>query len=394
MKIVLFYHFLTTAGGAERVLLEEERHFRRMGADVTIIVYSLKSAALFDYCPAKLEVLSQISRVSRIFALSQKLRDLKPDLVIAQSHGGARYLSLATMFTSIPYITHIHGSMFWFPEDLLKYGLIHRGVFSEIRKSVVGHMEFIPRQMKMSIMKRLAVEFRSVLDYFAVRKSRAIIVLTDQVKWEVAKLYKKEAIVIRGCLRPEILHYGPRKDLRSQWGLNGKTILLSIGRLDARKRVDVLIRAFSFLSNTHPELHLVIAGKGEDESRLKDLVISLDLGPKVSFIGFVKEEELWDSYAACDVFVFPSWTTSGITTYEALALGKKVVWSSEAQEPVEILNNPLVFLSDPTVEGLVRGIAEALDSDGGEIIDLRPYTWDNYVEKVWHVAFDIVGTNV
>ncbi len=386
-KVVLFIGSLIGAGGAERLLLEEEKFLRKKGIEVIILTFSLNKCALYDYKPEKIEVIKpENGHMSRIFALRRKILQIKPDLII--SNTGHVYIYLATLFVPIPYIIHIHGTLFWFHNDTLKYALIHRGVFSQIRQSVAGHTEFIPVHPRFNIVKRIASEFLAIIDYFAVRKALKIIVLTDQLKWEVKKLYGQEALVARGCLTTEALSYKPKKDIRKNLGLHDEKIIFSVGRLDSRKRIDLLIKAFSEIVLKYEDIYLLIGGRGEDERRLKKLIEDLGIVERVKFLGFIPDSEISDYYAACDVFAFPSWTTSGITPYEALAANKKVVWTSEADEP--ILVDKHVFIADPNSKDFARAIEEALNTNVEGTVDLSNFTWDRYFEKVYIAAVDAI----
>ncbi len=381
-RVVIYAGALSGAGGAERIVWEEERYLRSKGIDVAVVASSLTPDSLMGYQPARVEIVPQSrSLPGRLLALRRTLVALKPDLVIAQSTRCAMGLFLVTAGTGIPYVTHIHGTLFWFVDDSLKYSFIHRRVFQDIHDSVRGHAEFVPGCTKFTPVRRLRVEVEALLDYLAVRKSRAIITLTEQLQWEIRRLYDKDAVVARGCLAPESLDYTPRQDIRARLGLGGSEVLLSVGRLDPRKRVDVIISAFARVALAHPRAVLLIGGKGGEEERLRALAGQLGLADRVRFLGFIPEDELLDYYAACDVFVFPSWTTSGITTYEALATGAKVVWTSEADEPV--LRDPHVFVADPTPEAFADAICRALDTKLTTPIDLSAYTWDRYFDTVY-----------
>jgi len=266
--------------------------------------------------------------------------------------------------------------------------MIFRGVFREIRESVAGHKEFIPPRPQWNFKNRMVSEVKAIVNYLGVRKARAHIVLTDQVSWEVKILYKKDSVVARGCLPPEVLSYRPREDIRKELGLEGKKIIFNVGRLDPRKRIDVLIKSYAKILPEYDDLYLLIGGTGEDQKRLKLLVKELGLEGKVIFCGFIPDAQLFDYYAACDVFVFPSWTTSGISPYEALAVGKKVVITSEADEP--FLQDKHVFLADPNVEDFAKKLHIALNTDVSGKIDLSDYTWDKYFETVYIAACRVV----
>ena len=387
-KVVLFCTSLIGAGGAERLLLEEEKYFRNKGIETIILTFSLDKSALYDYQPKRIEVIKAgSSHISRVLALRRRLLQIKTDLVILNANHV--YVYLATLFTSIPYIAHIHGTIFWFIGDTLKYSFIHRKVFSEIRESVIGHKEFIPVHPQCNFKRRIASEFFAILDYLAVKKARKIITLTDQLKWEIKKLCGRDAVVARGCLPLEALSYQPKEGVRQKLGLQNKRIIFSVGRLDPRKRIDVLIKAFAKISPKYADLYLLIGGTGEDEERLEKLAEDLGITDRVKFLGFIPDSELFDYYAACDVFAFPSWTSSGITPYEALAVGKKVVWASEADEPV--LGDEHVFVADPNVEDFARGLEEAINADVRGDVDLSDYTWDKYFETVYNAAIEAVN---
>lgn len=382
--IVIFTGRLIGAGGAERLLWEEEKFLREKGIKVTVLTFHFDKNSIYDYQPKDLQVLKhKNSPLSRIFALRHKLQKIKPDLVIASSNSDAIYLYLATMFITIPYIVHVHGTPFWFIEDKIKYSLIHKKVFMEIRESVAGHKEFIPIYPRWNIIERMICELLAIVDYFAVRKAREIIVLTNQINWEVEKLYGKKSIIARGCLPVEALSYYPKKDIRKILELQNKKIILSVGRLDPRKRIDLLIKAFAKISTKYKDLYLLIGGTGEDDKKIKNLVDDFDvcIKKKIIFLGFIPDRELFDYYSACDVFAFPSWTTSGITPYEALAVGKKIVWTSEADEPV--LGNNHVFVANPNVEEFAGALEKAINTNIEEKIDLSDYTWEKYFETVY-----------
>lgn len=77
--------------------------------------------------------------------------------------------------------------------------------------------------------------------------------------------------------------------------------LLSVGRLSYQKNQAVLIEAFARLVNFVPEWHLVLVGAGEDESKLKQLVVDKRLEDRVEFAGAVRDVERFyvDSHLFC-----------------------------------------------------------------------------------------------
>lgn len=389
-KIVLFSSELINPGGAERLMVKEAKYLEKKGVKVKILTFKLNKKALFGYGDLDIEVITMKKPISKVLSLRKKLKEFRPDLVIAQSYWDSEFLYLATLFTKILYVTHIHGTLFWFDNrlDLRKYGLIYKRAFNEIRNSLLGHREFIPTNPKISMKDKIKLNILAILDYLAVRKAKKIIVFTNQLRREVKKLYDMDAIVSRGCLDVEMLDYKPKRDIKKELGLDGKRIIFNVGRLDPRKRINILIKAFLKIYEKYKDVSLLIGGIGEEEENLKKLIKELNIDDRVKFLGFIPDDELFDYYAACDVFAFPSWTSSGITPYEALAVGKKVVWTSEADEPV--LTDKHVFVANPTVDEFAEALEKALNTKVKGKIDLSEYTWDKYFERVYESCKDVI----
>jgi glycosyltransferase involved in cell wall biosynthesis len=384
-KIVLYHAAIVNPGGAERLLLEEYTFLTKMGIRTWLLTFQVKKDSLFNYEIPSLEVLSGGDNfLSKVKSLRRRLREINPDLVISAC--GSSELYTATAFTSIPYVLHIHGSLFRFETELLKYALIHRKVFNEIRDSVRGHKEFIPLKPKCNLKRRITLEFEAIIDYLAVRRAKEIIVLTSQVQWEVKKLYNRRAIVTAGCLDPKILSYVPKHDIKKALGIDNARIILSVSRLDPRKRIDVLIKAFAELSKEMGPLVLVIVGAGPDEKRLKSLASKLNLSNEIMFTGYVCDDELWDFYSACDVFATPAWADFDIAPFEALAMGKSVVWSSEMSEDLQ--RGDYVIVADPSINGFAEGIKTALMKKVNGKLDLQDFTWESYFKDLFKIEKD------
>ena len=391
-RIVLLNGDLTEAGGAERLTFEEARYLNENGFEPYVLTFDFREAVLFNQSyKLNIHVFNMkynyknllIQAVYRITALRKKLREINPSVIIASCTVDCTYLYFATLFTPFRYATHIHGSIFWFPDDPVKYALIHRKRFNEIRNSVIGHREFIPQMPpQRSLAVRIIKEFAAVAMRTAIRKSMKIFVLSKQMGWEVGRLYDKDAVVLKGAFPGKILNYKPGQDIKKKLGLEDKRMILNLNRLDFRKRVDLLIKAFGKISRTYQDAVLVIGGIGRDEGRLKDLVSELDLKYRVRFVGFIREDELWDYYASCDIFVHPNWAEFAIAPYEVLALNKKVVWSTEMEIDETLKGNKHIFPADPNVDDFAAAIGKALITDVTEKNDMSGYTWDNYCKGV------------
>ena len=129
--------------------------------------------------------------------------------------------------------------------------------------------------------------------------------------------------------------------------------VLSVGRLDRAKRVDLLLEAAAAANG----LRFVIAGDGPDRERLETIAAGLRLDGRVSFAGRVDAGELADLYARClAVFYAPVDEDFGMVPYEAFLAQKPVITTRDAGGPLEVVEDGrtgLVCEADP------RAIAEA-----------------------------------
>ena len=389
--IVLLNGDLTEAGGAERLTFEEARYLEKKGFNTTILTFDFRKEVLFNQAyKLNIHVFDMkyngmnfvVQSIYRIMALRKQIWDIKPDLIIASNSWDCTYLYFATLFTPFQYATHIHGSIFWFIDDPLKYALIHRKVFHEIRESVAGHQEFIPLRLRINFTRRVIAEFAAIAMYKAVRKAEKVFVLSNQMRWEISRLYDKDAVVLKGGFSLDVLNYRPKQDIKRKLGIENKKMILNVNRLDPRKRVDLLIKAFGKVSDSYDDVVLVIGGTGKDEKKLKVLSAELNLTNKIRFVGHIKEQELWDYYSSCDVMVHPNWAEFAIAPLEALALNKKVVWTTEMEIDETLKGNKYIFPADPTVDDFAIAIEKALNTEIKAKYYLDVYTWDRYCEGI------------
>lgn len=101
-----------------------------------------------------------------------------------------------------------------------------------------------------------------------------------------------------------------------------KTIFY-VGRLENRKGVKYLIKAFSLLHSNKPNIRLIIAGDGPDREKLQEQVSELELDDAITFAGFISEEQKIAYLHHADLFCAPALygESCGIVLLEAMATG-------------------------------------------------------------------------
>ncbi|HYI10644.1 MAG TPA: glycosyltransferase family 4 protein [Thermoanaerobaculia bacterium] len=179
---------------------------------------------------------------------------------------------------------------------------------------------------------------------------------------------------------PNAVHfedYGIREkrlDLVERYKLDGKRVLLTVGRLDSAERSKGFDEVMEVLRELPEDVVYLIAGGGNDGTRLQARARELGVGARVVFTGLFPDEEKRDLYNLADAYVMPSRGEGfGFVFLEAMACGVPVIGSKLDGGREALLDGKLGLLVDPTnpaeiraaiVETLARGerrVPEGLD---------------------------------
>jgi phosphatidyl-myo-inositol dimannoside synthase len=141
-------------------------------------------------------------------------------------------------------------------------------------------------------------------------------------------------------------------------------VVLSVGRWAANERYkggDLLIQAAAKLSQSFPELHLVLVGGGDDLPRLKELAQSTAASERIHFLPGISRAELAACYARAEIFALPSTGEGfGLVFLEAMAFGKPVIGTNMGGIPDVVKNEREGLLVEPTVEAVRSGLRRLL----------------------------------
>jgi glycosyltransferase involved in cell wall biosynthesis len=155
---------------------------------------------------------------------------------------------------------------------------------------------------------------------------------------------KELGFEMRGEVIPLGVEMPASGERRPSLGLDdipGRPVVLFLSRLDPKKNVEGLLRAFSALTGDGHPPALLIAGGGTPRymADLKDLAASLGIEKDVFWLGHLEGERKAAALAAADVFVLPSFSENfGIAAAEALfsglpcVLGKGVAIAQDAED--------------------------------------------------------------
>lgn len=188
-------------------------------------------------------------------------------------------------------------------------------------------------------------------------------------------------------LHAEALYHPPQLASRLVSGPYGDYVL-SVGRIESVKRVDLIIKA---MADVDPGIRLVIAGDGTQRMNAERAVEAAGVADRVTFLGSVGDDDLIGLYAGALAVVYPPFDEDfGYVTLEAFLARKPVVTCSDSGGPNEFVVdgvNGVVCAPQPdelaaAINRLAgdRARAAALGDAGHEVA--RGITWDGVIEKL------------
>lgn len=139
----------------------------------------------------------------------------------------------------------------------------------------------------------------------------------------------------------------------TELGLQGRRVLLSVGRLIERKNHHLVLSVLGRLAKDFPDLVYVIAGEGPLRGELEAQVRSLEVGDQVRFAGYVEDVRLAALYQLAHVFVMPSLETEqdiegfGIVFLEASYFGTPSIGARAGGVPDAVEEGVSGLLIDP-----------------------------------------------
>lgn len=164
--------------------------------------------------------------------------------------------------------------------------------------------------------------------------------------------------------------------------------ILSVGRLDPNKRVDLLIRALKYCDK---RIRVKIAGKGNQMETLQKLAQELDVSDRVDFLGFVPDDDVLKLYANALGVCFPPIDEDyGYITLEAFLSKKPILTCSDSGAVLEFAkHNESAFVVDFDAEAMGecfnrlysnKRLAQDMGNAGYECV--KDISWDHVIDEL------------
>lgn len=390
---------LDIVGGGEKLLGEGVRHYSNLGHKVFVYTWAYDSRSTYEgkYSFGELTVFEKVetsrqnlmkhalSRAIHIFKIRRSLKDRNVNVVICQSEYDAILVKLASIGLNIKTVLLAFGQTFQFINDLAKYSFTFKKAFRNVFDLNPVYRGFIPEKApRTTFLNGLSNELICFVRYHCVRQMDRIFVLSNQNKDEINFLYGVEPTVVRAAFNLADFNYSIDKGfIREKYGIASDSLLYcSICRLEEKKRVDLLIKAFDEASL--PNAILVIGGVGEESHKLTRLIKELG-NPNIKMLGLVPELDVRAIKYAADVYVSLDVANWGIAAVESLALGCKSIYTRDIDLSNDIKKHSSIFLTDPTVSAVSEAITKAAHYKELPRINkelLLQHTWEHYFDSI------------
>ncbi len=322
-----FYIGSLNKGGAERVFVNLAEYFQNKGYQIVMVTQYQKEdeyvlaegirRVISDIPPEETTGSRAVNFYRRMSRLHRIWKKERPDLVLSCVGKNNFMAVVTTMFTKTKPVV-----------------------------SVVGEAK---EEYPNRLMKALA----NLLFPFA----SGVILQTERSKSFFSQRVSRTSVILPNSLNPLFIRERFRGEREKR--------IVSVGRLDANKNHEMMIRAFAGLAGRYPEYTLTIYGEGELREHLQKLIASLGLEEKVFLPGVVPD--VAERIEKATLFLLVSYS-EGVSNalIEALALGLPVIAtdvpSGGTQELIRHGENGLII--PPGDEEALKAAMERLLSDG------------------------------
>jgi len=195
-------------------------------------------------------------------------------------------------------------------------------------------------------------------------------------------------------------HFSPDVPPVDEFG-DGKVNILFVGRLEKRKGLNYLLKAYRQAKREVPESRLIVVGPGTRLRRKYEKYIAHHGIKDVVFAGFTSYAELPRYYQTADIFCAPatSCESFGIVLIEAMALGKPIV-ASNIKGYASVMSHGAEGLLVPPKDE--KNLAQALIPLMGDkslrqqmgargLAKVQDYSWQKLSQRVYDYYLEALG---
>ncbi|MFX1466110.1 MAG: glycosyltransferase family 4 protein [Promethearchaeota archaeon] len=219
-----------------------------------------------------------------------------------------------------------------------------------------------------------------------------IVTHSSYIRDEIKQRYHKNSEVVPHGV--DLNRFNPNisgKHIRDHFNIGDATVILYVGRLEAHKGLQWLLKAIELIKKERKDvkIKIIIVGSGRERKSLEKITKRLNITDRVIFSGRVSVEELPSYYAASDIFVIPSlYEGFGLPILEAQACGSPVIGSDCTAIAETIGLGGVVFEPNNEVS-LKNEILRLIDHKQTynkfvekSLENVEKYRWQNVIDRI------------
>jgi glycosyltransferase involved in cell wall biosynthesis len=288
-----------------------------------------------------------------------------------------------------------------------------RALISTVHSTWKGEAEAINEEpySRLNSNEKFLVSFNWFLRIFEKRmieRSNKLIAVSDFTKKELKRFYKisedRIRVIHNGVDTVKFKPAASKRTVKEQLGFRPDCILiLSVGRLYARKGLFTLIESMPTIVRKFPNAKFVISGKGQSDE-MKKLIAhakKLNVENNIVFTGYFPDRKLPTLYQAADIFAFSTfYEHHPFAVLEALSTGLPVVTTNVGGIPETIIDGKNGFTCQPfnakqmsnRILYLLEhpGSAQEMGFEARKTI-LNEFDWRIIVKEVLKVYREVLG---
>jgi len=191
--------------------------------------------------------------------------------------------------------------------------------------------------------------------------------------------------------------------IRRRYALMNQTVIGFVGSLRAWHGIDLLMQVIPEVTSKYARCHFLIVGAGELDEQFRQYVQKARLDHKVTFTGWISQEEVPNHIAAMDITLMPNSNFYGspIKVFEYMAMAKPTI-APRLGPLEEIIEHDVsgILIEPESKEALSNAILGLLnDPPRRNELGLRAredvlanHTWEKNAERIISISKELLAS--
>jgi len=298
-------------------------------------------------------------------------------------------------------VAHIH-SLYQFPSTAAAFYCRKFGVPYILRPHGTLDPYLFSRHRGRKLLYELLIERRNL------RCAAAVHFVTEEERRLAAqsKLLFNPVVVPFGIDFDDLPALRDRTAMEAEWPeTRGRHVILFLGRVNFKKGLDILAKAFGTIARSRCDVVLLVAGPDNEgyASRVRGWLQEEGVQKNTVFTGLLTGRRKVAVLAGASLFVLPSYTENlGVAVVEAMAAGLPVVISRHVNICREVADAHAGFVTDNSPREVAAAILRLIEQPelaltlgkNGRRLALSRFSWDFTGPRLMHLYADVAAKRI